>query len=257
MDIAGLNLEALTRLGKPVVVEGRVGTEEGRWIPTAAARAWTGHSERATLASALASLGVGKDERNPLGRWAPEASDQYVRTYKALVRKLVAQFVGVVRGGSAYKTLDEEDAYLAAHAAADARADPPLDEMVFRGLAVEARGFLRELAGTRGGAGEGKRAEETQEIKEMAADLAEEESDEEGVKYLVSVSQRGTVHRLHRADGCWRAKGRRFAHYHPISEHPPSASSYSSVCKDCWPEEAGKKVAGSSSGSSSSSSSSS
>ena len=66
MDIAGLSSEALTRLCKPVVVAGRVGTEGGRWIPKSAAKAWTGHSERATLASALASLGVGKDERNPL-----------------------------------------------------------------------------------------------------------------------------------------------------------------------------------------------
>jgi len=254
MDIAGLSSEALTRLCKPVVVAGRVGTEEGRWIPKAAAKAWTGHSEWATLASALASLRVGKEERNPLGRWAPEASDQYVRTYKALVRKLVTQFVEVVRGGSAYKTLDEEDAYLAAHASADSRTEPPLDEKVFRGLAVEARGFLGELAGTGESTGEQDTGKETQELKEMAADLAEEESEEEGMKYLVSVSQRGTVHRLHRADGCWRAKGRRFAHYHPIAEHPPNASSYTSVCKDCWPEATAKKTPGGSSSSSSSSS---
>jgi len=91
----------------------------------------------------------------------------------------------------------------------------------------------------------------------MAADLAEEESEEEGVKYVVSVSQRGTVHRLHRADGCWRAKGRRFAHYHSIAEHPPSASSYTSICKDCWPESSAKASLGSSSSSSSSSGSSS
>ena len=64
-----------------------------------------------------------------------------------MVRKLVTQFVEVVRGGGAYKTFDEEDAYLAAHAAADSRTGPPLDEKVFRGLAVEAMGFLRRAGG--------------------------------------------------------------------------------------------------------------
>ena len=75
-------------------------------------QAWTGHSERATLASALATVGVGKEERDYLGRWAPQASDGYVRTYRALVRKLVWKFTEEVKTGHAFKSFEEEDTYL-------------------------------------------------------------------------------------------------------------------------------------------------
>ena len=38
-------------------------------------RIWSTHSERASLVSLLATAGVGKDERNLIGRWSPEGSD--------------------------------------------------------------------------------------------------------------------------------------------------------------------------------------
>lgn len=49
-------------------------------IPHGWERFWTEHSERATLSSGLAALGVQKPERDLLGRWKPEGSDQYART---------------------------------------------------------------------------------------------------------------------------------------------------------------------------------
>ena len=73
--------------------------------------AWTGHSERATLTSALAAHGVSKDDRDPLGRWAPEASDEYVRTYRALVRRLVGLYVRAAHRKDADKRYDEAAGY--------------------------------------------------------------------------------------------------------------------------------------------------
>ena len=65
------------------------------------------HSERATLPSGLAALGVEKADRDYLGRWCPEGSDIYVRTYNSIVKKMQKKMVGILRGETAYEDLDE------------------------------------------------------------------------------------------------------------------------------------------------------
>ena len=78
-----------------------------RLLPDGWSRFWTEHSERSTLASGLAALGVQKSDRDMLGRWQPEGSDQYIRTYSATVGKMQRRFAEVIRKGNAYKELDE------------------------------------------------------------------------------------------------------------------------------------------------------
>jgi len=259
-DLSAMNSSALAHLGRPVRMEQGWGVDAGRWLPEEVVQAWTGHSERATVTSALASLGVGREERNPLGRWAPEASDQYVRTYKTLVRRLVGKFVAEVKGGGAWTNFDEEDAYLALLASIQSKAPKQTNAGMVKALSIEARSLLKELGG-QGGKGEETRAEETEVLKSVAADLGEKggETEEDGEgetddKYVISISQRGTVYRLHKANGCWRARGLKFSHYVGVPTHPPNPTSYTSVCKDCWPKAASKDRASSSSSSSSSSS---
>ena len=79
----------------------------GRLIPSGWERFWSEHSERATLSSGLAALGVEKSDRDLLGRWCPEGSDVYVRTYNAIVKKMQKRIVAVLRGEAAYEELDE------------------------------------------------------------------------------------------------------------------------------------------------------
>eukprot|EP00913_Durusdinium_trenchii_P024043 g22581.t1 len=79
----------------------------GRLIPSGWERFWSEHSERATLPSGLAALGVEKSSRDLLGRWCPEGSDVYVRTYNSIVRKMQKKIVAVLRGEAAYEELDE------------------------------------------------------------------------------------------------------------------------------------------------------
>ena len=55
----------------------------------------------------MAAMGVSKTDRDLIGRWLPEGSDQYVRTYNAAVARLQKKFVKVVRSGKAYATFDE------------------------------------------------------------------------------------------------------------------------------------------------------
>ena len=74
------------------------------------AAGWTNLSERATLTSLLAALGVDKARRDALGRWSPSGSDDYVRTYKCIVKDLLGRFCQAVASGRAFHLFDEEEA---------------------------------------------------------------------------------------------------------------------------------------------------
>ena len=58
----------------------------------------------------MAAIGVPKQERDPLGRWSPGGCEDYVRTYRAVVKRLVGKFVSAARSPTAFDDLDEADA---------------------------------------------------------------------------------------------------------------------------------------------------
>ena len=76
-------------------------------IPETWERFWSEHSERSTLTSCLAAVGVAKPDRDLLGRWKPEGSDTYIRTYNAAVTRMQHQYAKVIRSGQGYKEFDE------------------------------------------------------------------------------------------------------------------------------------------------------
>eukprot|EP00435_Cladocopium_sp_Y103_P064467 s708_g26.t1 len=56
----------------------------------------------------LAALGVSRPDRDMLWRWTPKkGSDTYVRSYKAVVKRLQLQFAQPVREGRSYDAFDE------------------------------------------------------------------------------------------------------------------------------------------------------
>ena len=62
------------------------------------------------MPSIFASMGVPKSERDPLGRWSPSGSDDYVRTYRALISNLAYKFRAMLAGGNVLCVTDEEEA---------------------------------------------------------------------------------------------------------------------------------------------------
>ena len=74
------------------------------------AAGWTGHSERATVTSVLAAAGYSQEDRAYLGRCAG-SSEEYVRTYRAVIRRLTVGFVHVSTTRGAYETFDEAEVY--------------------------------------------------------------------------------------------------------------------------------------------------
>jgi len=222
-------------------------------VPASLLDGWTGHSERCTMPSVLAALGVPKGDRDLLGRWSPSGSDDYVRSYRAMVRSVMTRF----RQALASKTLepaDEEEAVEEAGAFARRHGDQDTEQHKgdVEQLARAAAEFIS--AGRQGHAGRlDSPTEEPDEPDAVpsrtpvppegpprgtapGADTSEHEDDEDlapVAPYLVGVHK--GVRRLHRTGGCWAATVGSFARVEYIDMAPVPADMYTHVCKKCWP----------------------
>ena len=70
---------------------------------------WTEHSERSVLPTGLSLTEVPPQDKDLLGRWKPEGSDTYARTFAGRVARLQALFAKVARGADRYDRLDERE----------------------------------------------------------------------------------------------------------------------------------------------------
>ena len=204
-------------------------------LPGALAGGWTNHSERATLPSALAAIGVGKDHRNLIGRWSPEGSDDYVRTYRAAVKELVVRFVSTVKSGKSYEAFDEEDAFAQVQARVVGQVgDEAAVEGAIATLRVLAEGVSRELAEFGG-------LVPTAVVSPLPVvePPAPVDLDPFASKYLVVYTHNGKCARLHLSYGCWRARQMAFTSFEYLDVDPPPRDAYNAVCRGCWPGGAG------------------
>ena len=231
--------------------------EDGsRLVPDGWERFWTEHSERATLASGLAALGTPKTDRDLLGRWTPEGSDQYVRSYNAVVSRLQLKFAQPIRLGSGYTVFDEGsvleelkkwlhekwgvDSKVAGEAV-DFWKDKLKPYAPFAELlnpSEEAKGEAEETAkavaleeSSDSSSSSGSSESETRPKKQRVEKLKEERSP--GFLVVYNRIDRGKLHRAG-AGGCWMAKSRKFKKA-DLYETQPEESTYTSRCKLCWP----------------------
>eukprot|EP00439_Symbiodinium_sp_Y106_P014168 s9489_g2.t1 len=70
---------------------------------------WTEHSERSVLPTGLSLMEVPPQHKDLLGRWKPEGSDTYARTFAGRVARLQALFAKMARGADRYDRLDERE----------------------------------------------------------------------------------------------------------------------------------------------------
>ena len=220
-------------------------------VPQEWIRFWTEHSERATLPSALACLGVAKTDRDMLGRWSPEGSDQYIRTYNTVVATMQGLFADAVRRGDAYHRFDEGSTLEDLKKWLRDKWDSPPDEA---DVAVES--WKSRISGQ--GIFEGMLAREEGEHtptevidsedspceSSEPTDLEPEPSkrrrmqrteDDRSSGYLVVFNRvnRGTLHRAG-DEGCWMARTREFRRAEIYTELP-DVQSYTKRCMLCWP----------------------
>ena len=66
---------------------------------------WTEHSEMSVLPTGLSLMEVPPQDKDLLGRWKPEGSDTYARTFAGRAARLQALFAKVARGADRYDRL--------------------------------------------------------------------------------------------------------------------------------------------------------
>jgi hypothetical protein len=235
-DLANLGRIVLMQLVTPVsttTTEGVTGWREGQvpLIPEPLLGGWSGHSERCTMPSILAAMGVPKSERDPLGRWSPSGSDDYVRTYRALVSSLAHRFRAMLEEGNVVAATDEEEAFDEArlYAARLGNLEPDVLQDATDRMWKSARAFYalwsmdpQVKPGTR------------LEIPAVAP-LVEDKADDDTARFIIVLSKKGAMLRLHRSDGCSKAQTLSFASYEFCDLDPVPRSLYSHYCHSCWP----------------------
>jgi hypothetical protein len=285
-EIAMLNKIVIQRLRVPVLsppTEGEQATPIWKEGPYCLVKApmcdgWTGHSERCTMPSLLASMGVPKAERDPLGRWSPSGSDDYVRTYRAVIRDLMGRFRRAAMMGKLAGVAEEEEAIEEARVFAGRFAAYPDEELASAATrllessaslfsALEGKlepvesptddevvapaplddwvGFAEGLAArsktgcTRLGQPLDPRiASAALELWECGETPAAEAPDYLPVVPYLVVVGKGNSRRLHRTDGCWKATSLAFKEYELVDEDPVPVEMYDAFCRKCWPKSA-------------------
>jgi hypothetical protein len=197
---------------------------------------WTGHSERSTLPSIFAAAGVPKSERDPLGRWSPSGSDDYVRTYRSLVKGLAARFRSLVMAGAIFDALDEDDAISDVVSIIEGKLEGEGAKVKEAGqaLVVLSKTFYQALAAAAGDVRAGPPSAAGPAINPEPA-TGEHVQDEVPAPYLIAMTGHGRILCLHRREGCWRSRALEFRSFEWVDMSPVPEELYTRHCLLCWP----------------------
>ena len=228
-DVVVATAAVLARIGIPAAVQGY----------------WTEHSERSILPTALATLGVTDSEKDILGRWKPEGSDTYVRSYGGRVARLQARYATAARDDNRYSLLDEreiaanlldwlQDRRKLGEEASKAIVDPLVHMWKTGRILVDLVPILPDTGEAppeeKGGDSEDSLAPEQASSSKVAKTV------DRSARYVI-VELPETIFRLHRAgaNGCWMGRKREFKSSRDFPEMP-DRTEYTHVCRLCWPD---------------------
>jgi hypothetical protein len=206
---------------------------------------FTEHSERPTMTTALAVLQHSKEERDLIGRWRPEGSDVYVRTYHAIVSRLQAQVAEAMKSVNRFDILQEKeiaksfrdwsrDRLQLTEDEAETVSGIFADTLRLPPIHVQESTLVPSV-------------DLTQTILSDDEPLAEEEDDssedpEPDAWFLAKnrpqeaflIIRSGKGARLHRTNGCWTARYRAVKNPQ-LCQKEPSNNEYDFRCRLCWP----------------------
>ena len=249
-DLAAMGRAALLALRVPTFVDGVWGMTDEKLATERMLIMLTGHSERPTLPSLAAILGVPKADRDYLGRWTAEGSDEYVRTARRVVKTTVHSIIAMVSAKGAYEVTEEPDAYeklevkMVKAGLDPVKAKEETDlaktqaKKIFEHLArfVEEKADKDEEVKYAGAPGQ---ALEQLPAAEDPGEIQKDEHDETKALFVISVARRNrparTVSTLHSCSGCYRGRQLAFANYELVFDPVPPRAAYTEVCRTCWP----------------------
>ena len=200
-DCMALTKQVLATLGTPTCNQRWFWqVEDELLLPGEAPSFWKEHSPRNWVNDVAAMTGVPNAERDFLGRWVPEQSDDYLRTTRAVVHAIQSKVAAAIRRSEAQVhedvTLDQYQAYLGGTGLGTGETGAlrlRLDARVARGVAGTERAdrsekyYLGEDVPMTGP----EEQEEAQEVQEGAT----------GEEYLVHVTDKRRFARLNQFVG--------------------------------------------------------
>ena len=179
------------------------------------------------------------------GRWCPEGSDVYVRTYNSIVKKMHKKIVAVLRSETAYEELDEgaimEELKVWLHEKWTVPEDQANDVVEAWKEKIGAKGLRGKpvvvsdddttiYGDSQSEKDGGTQVEKDPKRRKMSEALEEER--EGGYVVVYRRAGQGTLHRLG-SKGCWIAK-RRFFVRAETHQDLPEPEEYTLRCKLCW-----------------------
>ncbi|MCR9103624.1 MAG: hypothetical protein NXI25_27025, partial [bacterium] len=222
-----------------------VGRPGGILLCQGAGTVWSEHSERATLRSWAASLGVDDYVAKQLGRWQPSTDEAYVRSIRGNVEKAQKMMAEEIRnnlGGP--DKLDEEsimDKVVEKLAGQEVDANDVEDQKLrltsFQG------GIFASILGKDSWQASEKdpleivEVEDGDEASKNEETASEPDRTPEGYKsrYFVSLVGRSQRRTLHRGGECHRVPGVHYKRFEDLGEDLPPEGMYHRVCKECFP----------------------
>ena len=202
-------------------------------IPRVLVSFWTEHSERATLPTGLAFLETEKVKRDLLGRWRPDGSDSYQRSYNGVVARLQKKYATAARDVECQTILDEVDIVQAAEGWSRDRKSWMGEAAIQEALSHLNDSMIGEVLSfeltdteVQESFAEPLHVDEARGVKRQI-----ERVEERTEGYLI-VNLSKKCRRLHKtgAGGCWMARQRQFKssnEYHTM----PSEDFFTHVCK--------------------------
>jgi hypothetical protein len=196
---------------------------------------WTEHSERNLLSSVLVFMDVEKSKRDLVGRWKPEGSDTYMRTYNVVVSKLQHQCAVALTSATRFEDLGEEEVVkdleswlvkTKGHSHEQAASMADTFRKNINGFPVTVRTMVDGPVISGFGNPDAKLPDSESE------DEIRESSQPSGF----IVVYEGSKARLHKNAGCWHVRLRKLnrTEFHQVM---PEASAFHSTCKLCWPAQ--------------------
>ena len=189
--------------------------QEGKWlsndqtslVPETTNLFWTGHSARHFLTQAAAAIGISKEQRDYLGRWAIGriGSNAYLHTSRQVVEKIQKEVLNSLYGADGYnedELLDDlkefsEKQGLVGYRVRRKHKILPIDRVDPCLLITEdSEGDLTDDEACR------KRVEAAVEAEPNLQDNTSLPSAEDTVGYYVTISRRNGFRRLHMAGAC-------------------------------------------------------
>mmetsp|Transcript_25222 Transcript_25222/g.40376 ORF Transcript_25222/g.40376 Transcript_25222/m.40376 type:complete len:674 (+) Transcript_25222:59-2080(+) len=219
----------------------KVGEEAGEELPLLLDGVqvfWTEHSDRATLPTWAAMIGVSKEDADRLGRWQPSESEAYVRAARTVVLRVQDRVAVRIRTAGKNDLTGEEELLEKLEEFLTRRGMP--DEMIAEQLRRLRFHRTSEIL-------IGVSPPEEQICEDVEQVLVEMEGAVPGTAeelplshgaLFVSLSRAGRPQTVHKVGSCWRRPGVDYKHYVALDEgelQSPS-SQFSKVCSECFPK---------------------